>query len=205
IGVAVFMPRLIARLGRDAPYVRLKTVSLLPRESEEALESGEVDVSVGYFPDLIKAGFYQQRLFRHSFACMARADHPKLPGCSLTQEQFLSLPHAVVRAQGRCQEVFENFLHQRGIRRNVVFQTPHFMSLPMVIAESDLIATVPCRLAAIFSGVANVKSLPLPFDVPEFDLRQYWHKRFHRDAGHVWLRNTIRDLFADSLQGPAVN
>ncbi len=195
IGDMVFLPKLMRRLNKEAPGIVLKTVTLSPSETEEAMEAGDVDLSIGYFPDLIKAGFYQQRLFDHSFVCIVRAGHPQVADGKLTLEQFLTMSHAVVHAQGRSQEIFERELLKLGITRQMGLHTRHFMSLPMVIAESDLIATVPKVVGTTFSKLANIQVLELPFQVPSYDLKQYWHRRFHRDAANIWIRGVIWELF----------
>lgn len=195
IGDMVFLPKLMRRLNQEAPGIVLKTVTLSPSETEEAMEAGDVDLSIGYFPDLIKAGFYQQRLFDHSFVCIVRAGHPQVADGKLTLEQFLTMSHAVVHAQGRSQEIFERELLKLGITRQMGLHTRHFMSLPMVIAESDLIATVPKVVGTTFSKLANIQVLELPFQVPSYDLKQYWHRRFHRDAANIWIRGVIWELF----------
>ncbi len=195
IGDMVFLPKLMRRLNQEAPGIVLKTVTLSPSETEEAMEAGDVDLSIGYFPDLIKAGFYQQRLFDHSFVCIVRAGHPQVADGKLTLEQFLTMSHAVVHAQGRSQEIFERELLKLGITRQMGLHTRHFMSLPMVIAESDLIATVPKVVGTTFSKLANIQVLELPFQVPSYDLKQYWYRRFHRDAANIWIRGVIWELF----------
>jgi hypothetical protein len=51
--------------------------------------------------------------------------------------------HAVVRAEGRSQEILEQCLEKKRIRRRAVLETSHFMSLPFILAHTELIATVP--------------------------------------------------------------
>ena len=76
VGELVFLPRLHAHLRAAAPGANIRTVSTPPAQLEEAMESGEVDLAVGYFPGLKGAAMYQQRLFSHSFVCIVRKDHP---------------------------------------------------------------------------------------------------------------------------------
>jgi len=195
IGEMVFLPRLLAHLAVHAPGVALRSVAVSASDAEGALESGEVDLSVGYFPDLSKDTHYRQRLFRHSFVCIVRADHPAVQGDALSMEQFLAMPHAVVQAGGRSQEPFELEMARRHLKRRVMLRTSHFMSLPMIIAQSDLLATVPRAVGESFSRLSNIRVVGLPFEVPAYDLRQYWHKRFHEDPGNRWLRGVVHELF----------
>ena len=63
IGETLLLPRVVARLAQEAPRVNLRSVVVRPRHLEEALEAGEVDLAVGYFPDLARPTTMQQRLF----------------------------------------------------------------------------------------------------------------------------------------------
>jgi DNA-binding transcriptional LysR family regulator len=199
VGEMVFLPKMIERLQRLAPNTSVRSVSPAPSELRYGLETGEIDLAIGYFPDLVKGSFYQQRLFTHHFTCLLRGDHP-IRGRKLTQKQFLELKHVSVRAEGRSQELFERFLLSKGIHRKIVLYTPHFMSLPMIIARSDLAATVPHAIGIYYSkALANIKMMSLPMtDVPQIVLRQHWHRRFHKDPRSQWLRKLISELFSQA-------
>jgi DNA-binding transcriptional LysR family regulator len=197
VGEMVFLPKLLERLTRLAPNAAVRSVTLPMSQIEQGLESGEIDLALGYFPDLRPSSFFQQRLFTHTFACLLRADHP-IRGERLSLEQFLALGHAVVRVESRAQEVFENFLRRRRIRRRIVLRTPHFMSIPMIVARSDLLVTVPHALAIYFARLStNLKIVRLDLDMPRIDLKQHWHRRFHHDPCNKWLRALAAELFND--------
>ena len=197
VGEMVFLPKILERLQLMAPGAALRSVSLPPAQLERSLESGEADLAVGYFPDLKTSAFFQQRLFTHRFVCLLRADHP-IRGHKLTLDQFLSLGHAVVRAEGRSQEIFENYLERRKIARRIVLLTPHFMSIPTVIGKSDLVVTLPHVIGQFFSRTgANVKVVEPPLAIPRIELRQHWHRNAQHEPRHKWLRRLVADLFND--------
>jgi DNA-binding transcriptional LysR family regulator len=199
IGEMTFLPRLLARLQRDAPGAQLSSVSMPPANLVAALENGDVDLAAGYYPDLKHRNLYQQRLFSHSFICLLRADHPQQAE-RLTLAQFLQMGHAVVRAEGRSQEVFEQLLTRKKIVRRVVLTTQHFMSIPFVIASSDLVVTVPRAVGESFARFADIRLLEPPLEIPPFDLKQHWHRKYHKDGAHAWLRAIVAEIFSD---GPA--
>jgi DNA-binding transcriptional LysR family regulator len=195
VGEVVFLPRLLQELRRVAPRATLRSVSLPAEEVARGLEAGDVDLALGYFPDLTQHNFFQQTLFSDTFTCLLRADHPvKSP--RLTLRQFLQLEHAVVRAESRTEEVIERFLVRQRIQRRVRLTTPHFASIPPIIERSDLVVTVPEPLARYFSSVsAGLRIARPPFDAPRIDLRQFWHRKFHHDARSRWLRVLMCELF----------
>jgi DNA-binding transcriptional LysR family regulator len=199
VGEIVFLPRLLQAFAIAAPRANLRSVSLSHGDVERGLESGDVDLAVGYFPDLGGNNFFQQRLFSHRFICLMRRDHP-FSRAPLTLDQFLECGHAVVRAEGRSQEILENYLDKQRIRRRAVLETPHFMSLPFILSRTDLIATVPHAIG--FAYVAEHASITLaepPLPLPRFDLRQHWHRKFHNDPRTTWLRGVVASLFNDAL------
>ena len=206
VGEMVFLPRILLRVKALSPRALVRSVSPPPAELERRLESGDVDLAIGYFPDLSKSNFVQQRLFDHHFLCILRAEHP-IRGDRLTLEQFLELEHAVVRAPGRSQEIFERYLEKRRIKRKVALLTPHFMSLPMIVARSDLTATVPHAVALYWTRAAtNIRAMRPPFEVPKIVIRQHWHRKFQNDARNKWLRSMMRELFSsqsDEWRTPA--
>jgi DNA-binding transcriptional LysR family regulator len=199
VGEIVFLPRLIERLRAAAQHCSIRSVSMPPQQIARGLEKGEIDLAVGYFPDLVHNNFFQQRLFTHQFACLMRAGHP-LYAKRLSLKAFLEIEHAVVHAEGRSHELFEKFLERRRIRRKIALHTPHFLSIPIIVSRSDLMATVPHALALYFAHLAPQQfavALP-PFDVAGFDVKQHWHRKFHHDARNQWLRHQVAELFNDA-------
>lgn len=197
IGEMTFLPRLLERLRSVAPGASITSVSMAPAELAMAIEHGEVDLAIGYFPDLKKRNFFQQRLFSHSFICLLSATHAHTAS-TMTLPEFLALGHAVIKAEGRSQELFEQLLVRLGIERRIVLSTPHFMSIPFLIASSDLVATVPRAVGESFAQFAAIKLVEPPLDIPRFDLKQHWHRKFARDGANTWLRSVVAELFGDA-------
>jgi DNA-binding transcriptional LysR family regulator len=196
VAEVVFLPKLVAHLRKVAPGVTLHTESLQPEPLRAAMEAGRVELAVGYFPDLEIGGFFQQRLFTHTYACMLRRNHPVLAR-TLTRDTYATLGHAVVISPARTNDLFERFLERHRIRRKVAVRTPHHLSLPSIVAESDLVATVPVATAHYFAGLGAVTMAPLPLKPPVFGVQQHWHRRNHKNAKMVWLRQQMTTLFND--------
>jgi len=120
----MFLPKILQRLQTEAPGMAVRSVTLPVAQLERGLELGEIDLAIGYFPDLKGNNFFQ-RLFSHGFVCLLRRAHP-IKSARLTAKQFMSLGPAVVNAEGRSQEVFERFLQKQGIRLRMVLNTPTY-------------------------------------------------------------------------------
>ena len=190
----VFIPRLLHHLGREAPGVQIECSSIGQGQLRDMLETGQMDLALGYFPDLEANGFYQQRLYQHTFACMVRRKHPVLSG-KFDRDAYNALGHAVVSSPARSNDLLERFLERHKIKRRIMVRTPHYLTLPSIISESDLVASVPLAIAEYFARLGVVEILPLPLRPPVFDVQQYWHRRANQDAGHKWLREQMASLF----------
>ncbi len=197
IGEMVFLPKLVEYLQQHAPNAAVRSTTLPPEQTDQGLENGAVDLAIGYFPDLKRSNFYQQRLFTHHFTCLLRGDHP-IRGNQVTLKQFFNLGHVVVKAEGRSQEIFERHLEKMRIKRRIVLHTPHFLSLPMIIARTDLIATVPHALGLYLQrSQMGVRVAQPPFDIPPVLVKQHWHRKFHQNPKIRWLRGVVSELFND--------
>jgi DNA-binding transcriptional LysR family regulator len=205
VGEVVFLPTLLRTVRELMPRAGIYSVSLPPAEVMHDLEKGTVDLAVGYFPDLGRSSFFQQTLFTDTFACLIRADHP-ITANRLSIKQFLRLEHAVVRVESRTEEVMERYLARKKIQRRVVLTTPHFASTPIIVAQSDLLVTVPEPLARYFAGTsANLRVVGLPFEPPRIELKQFWHRKYHRDPRNRWLRALIYKTFQAKREPSAMS
>jgi DNA-binding transcriptional LysR family regulator len=194
IGEGIYLPLAIRSIQYAAPSISLRTVVMPPRQLEEAMAAGEVDLAAGFFPDIRGTQVIQRRVGLHSFTSIARVGHPATRG-RLTLEQYAQLGHIVVEASGRSQEVFDEFLREKGIRLKVLLRTPHFMSVPIVVAETDAVATVPQALGDFVRNYGGVQELPLPFVPPTFQVNLFWHRSAQNDPSNVWLRELMISQF----------
>lgn len=201
IGELVFLPAILKRLALIAPKISIQTINLPDAEIEPALRSGAVDLALGLFPKLQSAALYQQRLFTHSFVCVVRRDHPRI-GDRMTRRQFIESDHAVV-AGGHADEALEAELRDQGLARRVVLRVEHFLAVPTILSETELIFTVPYAIGAGLAKLADIKLVPPPFRAKPRVVRQHWHSRFHNDAANRWIRSVVADLFLEKRKRKA--
>jgi DNA-binding transcriptional LysR family regulator len=193
----VFLPRMLPVLRRLAPGMRIRCISPAPGELRDGLRDGRIDLALGFYPDLVSADFYQQRLFSHSLVCVVREGH-RLAGPRLTVDEFREAEHVVVKDGSRSSEMLEALLANRRIDRNVILTTSHYLGVPPVLAQSDAVAVAPRIVASMFAERYSLRMLDLPFDLPHYDLKQHWHRKFHHDPRIVWIRALVRREFGDS-------
>lgn len=193
LGQIEFLPPLLERVQRDAPGVRLEAVALEIEDIAEALAAGALDLAVGFLPGL-GPPVRRRPLFRDPYVCLMRADHPTI-GEKLTRRLFLEASHALVSYRGG-HRVIEEALERAGLSRRIALRVPHFTVAPMVLERTDLVLTLPQRVARVFEKRGNLKSLPPPVPIPPAEVAVHWHERFEGDPGNRWLRDLMTDLYA---------
>lgn len=191
----LYLPRLLPRLHAEAPGVNLRVRALPAKAPHLILESGEVDLAAGAFSRLI-VGCRQKRLYREQYVCVVRRDHPRFEK-GMTAEAFCSVPHAIVDPRGYVHERLDRWLAQQKVPRTAKLHVPYFLSLPLVIARSDLLVVMASRVAQTYAEMLPLKIMPPPVKLPAYEPRLFWHERFHRDPANRWLRGMYIELFGD--------
>lgn len=192
LGQIEFLPPLVERVLRDAPGVRLEAVALEIEDIADALAAGGLDLAVGFLPGL-GAPVRRQALFKDPYLCLMRADHEIT---SLNRKTFLSASHALVTYRGG-HRVIEEAMERAGVARRIALRVPHFTVVPMVLERTDLILTLPARVARVFERRGKLKALPPPVPIPQAEVAVHWHERFEADPGNRWLRGLMVDLYSD--------
>jgi DNA-binding transcriptional LysR family regulator len=188
ISEIVVLPVLVNELQRRAPGVVIEA-ERITAESPSRLESGEVDLAVGYMPSL-EAGFYQQALFRQGFVCLASRHHPRIRK-SPTVKAFCREGHVVVETSGTGHSIVEREFARKGVDRNVVLRVPSFLGVARLVASTELLAVVPRRLGEALADQEQISMFAPPVPLPSYTVKAHWHMRFHADPGNVWLRKLV--------------
>ena len=195
VGEIYFMPPLIERLRTEAPRVALSTVRSTATTLRDDLESGRVDLAIGLLPQL-KAGFFQRRLFSQSYVCLMRRGH-RLDKKRISLSEFTAAEHLVVVSAGTGHSKIDELLQRSGVDRTVRLTVPHYVSVGHILQASDLLATVPERLADRLLEPFGLVKVPHPAKLPEVAINVFWHAKYQRAPSNRWLRGILFDLFAD--------
>ena len=192
IAQVTLLPKLMRRIRTIAPSVCVK-LDRISNETPKLLESGELDLAVGFFLPM-GAGFCQQRLFKEKFVCAVRKDHPRIDS-TLTVKQFEAEGHLAIATCGTGHGVVEKAIEAKRIRRKVGLTVPSFLGIVSIIASSDYIVIVPEQLGKHFSTAGSIKTVEVPFEIPCYQIMQHWHERYSQDPSSRWLRAQMADLF----------
>ena len=195
ISQLVLLRKLWEKFRVVAPGIHIE-IFPLSKDTARMLESGEADLALGLMPQL-EAGFYQQLLFKQSFVCMLGADHPRITD-QLSLQQYEAEDHVVISSSGSAPLIIDREITRQGITRRIALQIPNFLGAAFVVEHTDLLITIPKRLGDVLQGRGAFRIFPVPFPLPEYEVKQHWHERYHHDPGSRWLRRVISELLSES-------
>lgn len=187
------LPRLLRRLRAEAPRIRVDAAPINDHTPHD-LEAGRADLALGIVPGL-ESGFYQQVFYAQDFVCLASPRHAGLQD-GLSLERYGAAAHVEVLS-GKSHALLEEALKAQRVHREVLLQLPGFLGLATVVADTDLLATVPRQIGETLARQGGLRLLPCPVAVPDFTVKQYWHARAHHDPASRWLRGTCAALYRD--------
>lgn len=181
---------LAARLQLLAPHCQLAMQSTELRSIPEQMAAGEIDLLLAT-PGAMPPSLHARKLYDEEFLCVLRRDHP-LAARALDLDTFCAFAHAMVSpVGGGFTGAVDDALAALGRTRVVKASVNSFLLVPPLIESTDLIATVPARLARRWSSQLAVLSPPCA--VAGFSVSMGWHPRTHADPAQVWLRHVLRE------------
>ncbi len=192
----IVLPPLMALLQTTAPKVKLRIVRTVKENMRSLFISGQLDLGVDFIIPDPKLLYYEE-ILQDSFVSIMSNRHKELGQKQrISLKAFLSFPHVtqIPRVKSGLLWIDEE-LAKQGMERTIALQVPNLMSIPPIIANSDIyIHTPPARLAMLYQNSHDIRLFKTPIPAPTIKLYQFWHAVKSRDQGVVWLRQLIRNI-----------
>ena len=186
---SVVLPQLVETLGRLAPGITLEVVPWHERIHEDHLATQLI-----LSPIAVPSTFRFEALYEDSFVCVAGRKLKRGKG-AITIQEYLSFRHVSIETQPNQQNLIDRSLAEAGLRRHVAVHLPYFQAAIRVLEATDLVLTMPARIAERTLAGLNFQRLKAPKEVPQIRYSIVWHPRFDSDLLHAWIRDTVRQIF----------
>jgi len=199
--LATLLPRIVARLRREAPRTHLEVIH---RSGDErsALEQGRADLVLGPAPD-DGPGLRIRGLGAVRFGVVARRGHPGLArNGQLRAHAWTSFPHVTVRSGSSSRNIVAGALASAGLAREVALVVPSFLAALVVVAETDLFFAAPRELLHPLAARLDLVVVTPPISVPPVPVAAVWHERFDAEPAHRFLRTLVCEEVIAGMRGP---
>lgn len=189
----LLLPKLAAARPAGS-RISYNTIHLSPSLTVDALERDEIDAAVSMGLEH-SASIRSETLLRDRMVCLMRHRHPIARG-RLTFERFIAEEHMKVSMSPTDLRFVDDVLAERGHRRTIALNVPHWLVVPHVLKRTDLLAVMPRHLAAVLMD-DDLRMEDLPFESAPFDWNLYWHRRNDQSNANGWLRDQIKAVCSD--------
>ena len=191
-GESVILPGFIRWLADVAPNLRMRIRAESSAQLAVELREGTVDLALDYFT-LPDANYRHACVLTETLLSLSRRDHPLL-GERMNLEQYLALRHVMLAAPANARPMIDLALAKRGLQRRIAMRVPHFISMPLMVLASDMICTLPRRMATLYADHFMLRAHAVPLRMPQFPVYLIWHQRLDADAGHQWFRTHLTEF-----------
>lgn len=189
------VPRLARLVATEAPGVRLAIHALDPESVTGRLAEGVAQLYLGVRGQTERA-LETEDLYEEELVILVRRDHP-FAADPPSLEAYVEAEHVHVSPRREAGSIVARGLASTGHERRVAVEVPFFALLPDLLRASDLVATVPGRLARRFAEQLGFAVQPVPVELSRFDVCMAWHPTFAADPSLVWLREAVARVACD--------
>lgn len=187
---SVLIPRVIGALEKEAPGITLNILNA-QADAVEQVERGQADFMVNRLEHL-PSNFHEMELWTDHLACLIRQDHPALDeDGTLSLEAYLEQSHILITRTGVGLGLMDETLAEQGMNRRISVLTRQYQLPRELVANSDLVATLPSRIARYQARHLRLAVLDPPIETPPLRIGIAWGAVEHYDLAHRWLRQRI--------------
>jgi DNA-binding transcriptional LysR family regulator len=194
---ALIAPGLVARLADAAPLLDL-TFPQPVGDNIDLIVHGAADLAIGVFAAL-PTGLFQRVISEERYVVLLRKGHPAL-GTPMTARRFADLSHASVLISGHGPTPVDEALARLGLKRRIAARVPHFFAAAAIVAQTDLLFSMPSGLAGQIAQAFGLEAIDMPLPMPAIATSMIWHERRQQDPAHRWIRDQIADVLTTALR-----
>jgi DNA-binding transcriptional LysR family regulator len=188
------LPRLIERVRKRAPGIEIRVNRADADSPESRLQNQELDLILGFQAMLNLQGHLRWvRLFDDTIVCIARRGDQSVAD-EISLEQYLQMGQLLISSCDLNAQIMDRWLAKQGLERRVAVVVPNFLSAPFTVAATDLLLSLPRRIAEACIQSSPLKIVEVPFGLPAYDLIMAWHPLRDKDPAHTWLREQIIEV-----------
>lgn len=191
--ITLFSPRLLMRAKDEMPGVTLDFIATNPNSWTK---SQLPDIDLFIIPSNVARtrGLHTATLYADAYVCIGAADNHALTE-GMDPQAFMALRHVGYSSSPRLMASHEaTHWHALGIAPNYVMQTPEYLSLPSIVAATDIVAILPGRFAHLAMADYGLKSVTPPVPMPDLEIVMVWKPAQNDDPVHAWLRSALMDI-----------
>lgn len=186
--------KILSLVNAKAPNVSLSLRPSGTIDIDELIDASELDLFIG------RAGkererFASEELSSDDFVIVHSRTHDTATG-AISPEELVAKPHLHLSSAGDDTSFLDIWLEKRGLRRDVKHEIP-LLGYTGGLHSQDALVVMGRPIAKAICKNETLIIRELPFESPRIVTCLRWHRRLDSQPAHVWLRQIIKEVFAD--------
>ena len=191
----LFVPSLLAELGRIAPGVKIKLVQY-DGDSVQDLARGKLDMVCGIIQENTPAGIYAKTVFCDQPALIVREGHPLIGRSQMTFDDIRQYPTVNAWFKGVSKDGLDVQMTAMGLDQDTRLESSHFGTIFQVLKSTDYVmVSIKWLWEALYGEDVVALKLPEPMDSGDYTIHLLWDERTHNEPASRWFRQLIQDCF----------
>jgi DNA-binding transcriptional LysR family regulator len=184
------VPKLVKLIGKELPHARLRTVGIDTYISSGGLTGTEIDAALIALVDMVP-GLHAMPVYKESSVLTARRGNRGV-GVRISREQLAALKHVEIQvAPGRGHQELAQAYARLRIERNIAVIVPNFIAAAAIVAETDLVATLPASLVDLMGEPLGLRRIAGPVPAITTQIKLVWHERTNDDPAMRAFREVV--------------
>jgi DNA-binding transcriptional LysR family regulator len=186
--------RITDRVRSISPRCRIQVRAVTPATFGDMLENQDIDLCIASagFSDNVNES---EVLFFEHWVC-ARSAGRSAGEDVISLADYLSADHLVIGEE--MVNHVDRLLAQRQLKRRNVIGMPFCLVAPTLAEQTDVMVTLPMRVATGFASRSSIALYHVPFETRGFPVRLAWSRRHGSDPAIAWLRGVILEVCKDT-------
>lgn len=190
----LLMPALLQRARQQHWQVRFRSQRVSGEDIEALLLTGALDIAVG-LEHPAGEQIASRELLREELSVMVGPSHPAHTRGVLSLQEYADSAHVLVTLNERERGlVDQDLVGFGGHQRHIALHCEHYHAAAQVVAETDLLLTMPRTYARSLARLNGNRLLPVPFACRSIGLRLYWRKSLSAEPYMIWLMTELETL-----------
>ena len=196
-GTQVLLPSAIRRLSQKTPNISLEVVPWHEHLINE-LDQQDIDLAISTVNDA-PTSIHGRGIGMDRFVCVVSQSHP-FATTGFDLHSYANCSHALITMGGERKGAIDYLLQNYGLKRHIALRVPHFVAALALVAQTDLVLTIPFGLARACADHYELTILPLPVEQECFTYSIIWHERHQKDSGHIWFRQLLYQELTQTIK-----
>lgn len=194
---------LMRALRHAAPRISVQFEEL-STDTARRLSDGQIDFAITITARIIadldtrNDTLLSRALFTDSFVVAMSRDNP-FDGEIISFDEFCRMPYIETRFAGVFAGVSEQLLRQQTRQPHICGWLPNFQLTAETVGQTDTITILPSLVTLGKEESYNLRTIPVPFDMPMLEEQLFWHRRNDDDPGYRWIAELLQKQVQQTL------